>query len=521
MPSTYVGFRWRHFLYILIVLIGAALRIQALTVDVRFTPDEALFASFARDASLRGEWLMPGDLDKPPLTLYANALSMSLFAAHTNANGVLDFTPRQGEFAARLPAALASIIQIALMIALARALYPHDDRVALWTGIFTALSPFIIAYSATALTDGLMLPFGVLAMLYAAKGRPLYAGIALALAFAAKPQGLYFAPLCIVLMLIVSTPNTPVGTRYSASAADTGLPGPYKHILLLIAPTLITLPLISLWDSLRPNSPDLWALAAANNNPARLIRSSELIPRFLDWFQPTYIFLGAGTVILLAAIPLMIAFRIRRDARTHHAAVDLVLVTFVLIFYLVHWLIAFNTYDRYLLIAAPALILLCARSGLWLWRIIGHYFGVTLKAEVALVGAALVLALFGAGINAARAYTPYNDERLRYVGIIDLAAELNALPTATIIYDHWLGWELRFYMGAWADKRRVYFPTPNTLAQAAALDPDLAPRYFPMPAHQAPEVWLDALREAGFASTRIYAQGGFVIYRLERAARES
>ncbi|HLU11718.1 MAG TPA: hypothetical protein VK003_18735, partial [Oceanobacillus sp.] len=65
------------FFLVLILLVGVALRIHALGQDRRFHPDEALYSTFARSAALNGDWLLHGSLDKPPLTIYASALSMT------------------------------------------------------------------------------------------------------------------------------------------------------------------------------------------------------------------------------------------------------------------------------------------------------------------------------------------------------------------------------------------------------------------------------------------------------------
>ena len=111
---------------LLIILAGAAIQFHALVQDVRFYPDEALFSTFARNAALNGDWLLHGSLDKTPLSIYASALSMHFVAASVQ-NGVLDFDPRLGEFAARLPGALASIVLTAIVYVLAQRLYrkPH------------------------------------------------------------------------------------------------------------------------------------------------------------------------------------------------------------------------------------------------------------------------------------------------------------------------------------------------------------------------------------------------------------
>ena len=62
---------------LLILLVGTGLRFHGLARDARFHPDEALYNTFARDAAVYGDWLFARPLDKPPLMLYANALSMA------------------------------------------------------------------------------------------------------------------------------------------------------------------------------------------------------------------------------------------------------------------------------------------------------------------------------------------------------------------------------------------------------------------------------------------------------------
>ena len=64
--------------FLLILLLGAALRIGMLGRDVRFHPDEALYATYARRMSYYGDLLFRDvPLDKPPLGLVITALSFS------------------------------------------------------------------------------------------------------------------------------------------------------------------------------------------------------------------------------------------------------------------------------------------------------------------------------------------------------------------------------------------------------------------------------------------------------------
>ena len=83
-------------------------------------------------------------------------------------------------------------------------------------------------------------------------------------------------------------------------------------------------------------------------------------------------------------------------------------------------------------------------------------------------------------------------------GIDRVAAYLNERALGAIVYDRWLGWELGYYMGAWSDKRRVYHPTPRTLAADAVQQRDPAPRYFSVPNDAPYAAWLRALSDAGF-----------------------
>ena len=121
------------------ILIGLLLRADMLGIDVRFHPDEALFAAQARLISHGGDLLLrETDLDKPPLTFYVTALS---FAA---------LNP--SEFAARLPNVLASGASLAVLYALGWSLY-RRRAVALVAALLWSLSPFDLAFAARPFTD--------------------------------------------------------------------------------------------------------------------------------------------------------------------------------------------------------------------------------------------------------------------------------------------------------------------------------------------------------------------------------
>jgi 4-amino-4-deoxy-L-arabinose transferase-like glycosyltransferase len=457
----------------LVFLVGVGLRLHALAQDVRFHPDEAWFSTFARAAALNGDWWLPGPLDKPPLALYANALSQALIGDH--------------EFAARLPGALASILLMPALAAAAQAWYrppAHRSGLRLLGLGLTALSPYALAFSATAFTDGLMLLCLVLALWRAGANRWGQSGLWLGLAFASKPQALYYLPLLLLLGWSVGSLS-------------------YQRLLRLTGGTLAVSTLLLLWDTVRPGD-SVFALAAAHNDPGRLIRSSEILPRLRIWsayagalFGPPWLTAGLGLTGLAGVLRGLV-----RQPRQHGAFVDLTLIIFVLAYSLIHWLVAFNTYDRYLLPLLPPVILLISRG---LDRLIA--------ARCALILAVVVLLIVPAA-QAAAGRSAINAEHPSYAGIDQLAAFLNAQPVATVIYDHWLGWQLGYYLGQWHNKRLVYYPSPDALARDALRLCEIGPRYLPAPAEQAAAPWLERLDAAGFQIEPIGVNAHFVAYRL-------
>ncbi len=477
-----------------LLLVSAAFRFHPLAADLRFQPDEALFSTFARHAALNGAWLLPGALDKPPLSIYASALSMTLFIDAERLPGLLDLSPRLGEFAARLPNALASLIVVALTYALARRLYrkEHTARLAM---LLAALSPYAVGASATAYTDGLML-LGMVAALWAVSTRRLSAaGICLAFGFAAKQQALFYLPLLVGLAWALTD--------------DVSL---WRLALRLLVPTLVMAGILMVWDAARGQATGFWALASAYNDPWRLVRSSEVIPRLQAWLEDGGFLLGAPVITAaLAAISLgAIAHRRYRQPRRRAVLIDLILLSFTLGYGLLHWLVAFNTYPRYLLPLVPVLALLAGRGVEWATKRFGRYSPAANTVVLWLLG---LLMLFPAW-DAANGRLKLIGDYANYEGVDALAAYLNRRAPGAIIYDHWLGWELDYYLGQWTDKRRVYYPTPRALADDALRQPDPAPRYFVAPAHQALTRWLDALATAGFRVTENYRSDNFVVVEL-------
>lgn len=461
----------------IIIFIGAWLRIHAQVQDVRLESDEAWFSTFARAAALNGDWWLPGPLDKPPLAIYLNALAQALVG--------------DSEFGARLASTLAGILLIPVMIAVMQAWYQDTPRqktaIALLAGILTALSPFAIVFSATAYTDSLMLLAMTVALWMAGRNHWGWAGFWLVISIASKPQGIFYLPLVLAL-------------GWAAGELSA------RRLLRLSVGFGIAGALLLIWDFARPGT-SVFALAAVHNDPTRLIRANEIVPRLHSWLEQSGFLLGPGwlTLTLVIISVFAVILRVIRQPRQRNTFIDMMLLNFVVAFALIHGLLAFNTFDRYLLPLLPPLILLAARA------IVAFRPS---RRLVGLVSLMVSLALLPTAFNASDYRTPLSSARQQYTGIDGVAAFLNAQPVATVIYDHWMGWELGYYLGQWHDKRVVYYPDPQTLVRDALRLCEIGPRYFPVPTNQSPRRWLEALQQAHFQVEIAFDNGQYVIYRL-------
>ena len=480
----------RLILPVLILLVAAGLRFAALGQVARLHPDEALFATFARSAALNGDWLLPGALDKPPLSIYASAISMALLVDGQAAPGLPDISPRVGEFAMRLPALLASLLVTALSYRLAWRLY-GSRRVALWTLALVVFSPFSVAFAATGFTDGWLLLALAAALVAISERRWFWAGLFLGLALWSKQQALFYAPLLLALGGLLDT-----------------RPG-WRRLLAFAVPVGLAVALLLAWDGARGQTSGVWAMAAANNDPWRLLRSDEVWPRLQSWLGYGGWLLGLPLVTLaLGGLGIGAALRRAwRPAGNRREAVDLALLTFVLAYLGLHWLVAFNLYDRYLLLVLLPLALLAARG-------LDALLAVAPKDGRTIVAVGLAGLLLWGGLSATLGRTSVGTDRGQHDGIDRAAEWLNGRALGAIVYDYWLGWELDYYLGQWTDKRRVYYPSTAALAEDARRQPDPAPRYFIAPSRGAYGPWLDALRAAAFEVWLVYDADGFVIYEL-------
>jgi 4-amino-4-deoxy-L-arabinose transferase-like glycosyltransferase len=136
--------RERRLLLIFLAVVTALLFLE-LPGSWLFEPDEARYAEIPREMLASGNWLVPklngvDYFEKPPLTYWANAVSIAAFG--------------RSPFAVRLPERLAILgTALLLLLALRR---PFGERVATLAALVFLSSPLVFSLARVALTDGLL-----------------------------------------------------------------------------------------------------------------------------------------------------------------------------------------------------------------------------------------------------------------------------------------------------------------------------------------------------------------------------
>jgi 4-amino-4-deoxy-L-arabinose transferase-like glycosyltransferase len=433
----------------------------------RFQPDEALYASFARRISLHSDfYLQDAPLDKPPLAFFVTAAFFSILGPT--------------EFAARLPALFASSLTLATAGALATRFYRGRIGPVLVVVLLLALSPLDLAFAATAFLDPLLTLWILLACLAASRDRWRASGAAFVLAVATKQSALFFVPLILL-----------VGFGCTAHQSWRW-PDLWRRLRRFLFPVVLGGLLLAMWSMARAAPVDFWTLGAYNNNPGRLIRANEVLPRLARWLYLLGYVTGFAPLLVIICVPLCAGLRRAR----REVLIDVILAAGVLAMLVAYWLIAFNTYDRYLHPLGPLILLLVARGLLRL----GKPF--TLLAIVCMLP-------FTA--SALRGQLDIGGDHGQYAGIRRLAQAVNVLPSGAVLYDYALGWELSYYLGDQPTIRIVFEPSPQALARAAC---DGAVRsYFVTPA-EAAAAWLAPVKDRG-ASVAVLLDGPLELFQID------
>ena len=478
--------------HIITILLAWGILLFAGTMNKRFHPDEALYTTFARNAFVHGDWLLTSPLDKPPLSIYANAISQALFGGVMTDKGVYDLPIRVGEFVAKIPNLFAGLVTVAIFMALEKKLFSKQSYIG---SLCLIASPLFIGLSASAFTDSLMLMWVMGAWLAIERRQSFLSGFLLMVGFATKPQAIFFLPLLIMRGI------TPIPPSPFPHQMEKGGENPSNGQVLAPSPIFwggdkyftktwlkfgmgMIIPLVSLlaWDVSRGTT-SIFALGQYNYPTTGLIYDANNWGSRL-WAWLGYLFFGMNPFILILTGITVLTFMVSLNKPTSKSSAKHMSL-FIILYSGLHIVLGIPLYDRYVLLIIPITIF-----------IIRHYL--TLLA----VGGMMIFSpLFTIYIG--RDFYPPDTEGL----IIMLADEINALPFGAIVYDHWRGWELGYYLGAWSDKRRVYYPDPYTLAQDSLNNPDMATRYFIVPSYfiessaKDYEVWLSALRDVGYEVT--------------------
>lgn len=477
-----------RFWLVAIILLGALVRWRGLFANT-FHADEALFASYARLIGVWRDPLLNSQLvDKPPLLFYLQALFYPILG-----------TP--AAWVARLPNFFASLLLIPLTASLAWRLYRTWLPV-LAAALFIALSPYTVQFSATAFTDPLLaaLLAASLLLTVAAGGpgrRPLLAGLLFGLAIATKHQALLFTPL-IVAAGWMHHWSLPVWRRW--------ILGVFLPVAALI-----------LWDASR-DAPSLWAVQRHNYGGLRLVWSWELWPRLEEWASLWQVMFGSQILgfALLLALPVFLALLI--NDRDWPTAYDQLILLFVIGYAAAHWFLNIPVWDRYLLPLAPLVALLLGRFGTRVIAFVGPNLGGERRVEVVRVLALLFLflLLLPAGWAARRGAFPVGGFPEADQGAARIAAILYDAPYGTVLYDHWYGWQWRYYF---FDRRVLvyWFAGPDTLAEDLEAFGSDGTRYLVLPEGDAALPPRQAAATAGFQPVPLHAAGSMVLYRLDGA----
>ncbi|MGD2164812.1 MAG: glycosyltransferase family 39 protein [Anaerolineae bacterium] len=470
-----------------LLLAAWALRIPPL-LDSPLHSDEALYGYWGLlIGSGRDPWLTSGPVYKPPLLPYVVSIFQLLIG--------------KTMLALRLPGLIAGMLTVPLVATLAHTLYKD-----LWTGAIAsaavALSPFAIVYSGSAFPDPLMIAFGVGACVAAARGCVEYAALLAGLSFATKQTGLAWLPLVLGVALVR-------GLRSASKVRG--------FMAVYLTPVLV----VMAWDIVRValGANSFWSAGTAGYGGLRLIWSHELWTRLRAWTgQLRTLFKSLPVnVLLLVGVPALVGAGLVRRPRTPRGYFDLLLISFCLIYALLHWLFAFPVWGRYVM---PLMAILAVLLG----RIIREstlFLTSTLRLGVRpAVGAGLlILLLVAPAYEASAGRYAAAEDRAVYRGIGDVVSFLRDLPEGSVVYHHWLGWHYRYALFD-APIYLAYWPTPAWLAQDVQAFGGRDPRYVAFPGWESTSRVETALLEAGYALEPVLSVAqddgapSFVVYHI-------
>lgn len=490
-----------------IVLVAGVLRLVPWLAGYPLHRDEALYGYWARlIASGQDPLLLTPWIDKPPLSIY-------LIAASFTELGVSELT-------LRLPGLIAGILTVPALYALTECIY--DRRTALLAAGLFALSPFAILFAPTAFTDPWLTLWLVVGAWAAISGRGLMAGLAAGLAVASKQQGVLIGPLLIALLLV------PAGLE-PRKWHDR-----LRDLLVAVAGFALVFGPLTWWDSLRwHNRPSFWDRSLTTYGPLAVARPALWPSRAADWAQQLgHLFGFPALSWVMLALAALAGGRALRDVasgtdkqRAPWAA--LILAGYTAGYLVLHLVVTFQPWDRYLLPLVPLICLLAAR-GIMLAisgrrsTVNGQRSALSRPAAITLTIALGVAAWLGAAGR-----IPVGSDHGAYTGIRQVTAFLREQPPETVIYHQSLGWYFDFYLFD-APQARRWFDTPEKLADEVTRTLEAeptAPQWLVVPAWEADRLatWQPVLAAHSLTLTDehyVYRPDDSLSFEMYRIVRE-
>ncbi len=483
--------RWARLRWVLValLLLAWALRLPPL-LHSSLHSDEALYGYWGLLIGHgRDPWLTSAPVDKPPLLPYALAGFQLLL--------------EDAKVALRLPGLAAGMLTVPLTASLAHRLY-GDRGTGAMAAIGVALSPFTVVFSGTAFPDPAMVALGTAACLAAVRGEAIWAGFLAALSLATKQTGLVWVLLSVLLLALA---------RRS--------PGDRRPLLLpFIACLGLGMGVVLAWDVARglQGAPSFWQAGVVGYGGLRPIWPQELWPRLLKWLRLLrYLFPSpAINGLSLLGLPVLVGVAVFRHLSARHALIDVLLVAFLLIYAIFHWLVAFPIWDRYLVPMVPVAAVLLGR----IVRATVSHLRFLAPRQQSMVGClVLVVFLILPALQASAGPCPVGQEHAAYEGIDDVTSFLAGLPEGAVVYHHWLGHHYRYAL--WdAPIYLAYWPHPAWLARDVQAFGSREPRYVTFPAWESSarvERYLDEVGYMLSPALSVAHTGGhpaFIVYRL-------
>ena len=397
--------------------------------------DEALYAFWAR------HWLEHRDplflahwIDKPPLFLWWQTLSFAVWGPTQTA---------------------ARYVNIASISLLSGLLCGYTSRRwglgagATAMGLAT-LNPLLLAYAPTGITDPLLILWSTLALLLAWERKYMGSGLALALALFTKQTAVLHVPLVLGAILM----DQPQAWKTAYRQWGTGF-------------LIVALP-IQLWDMLRWfQAPSFWVLGFAHYAPLRWVPVSAWIARSQDWATLLSVLFGSwlgwlGWTSLLA----LACGQIRKQSSRAYREERQILWLLVWSggYLLVHLVMTFNVWIRYLLPVLPNLIL----TAVWALKTL------QLSAPKPWIMGAGLLALLVLGLGSGLALPQVRGQQLpegprnrELAGVPEaLALVTSHAPAGTVLFHHELSWHYLFYLFDDNSLTRIWYENPEALVTA-------------------------------------------------------